>query len=281
MAARSRLLVAALLIGLVPVGAAPRAGARTNLQVLAAPGGQPDDITVDPAGRLLWGNLSRGTIERLQRGRVVTVARNLSVPEGIVALRDGGLIVAEQGPDRIDRIGPKGRRSVLYRLTPVPGQEGIDGIERDPRSGKLLLPDSPRGTLLLFNPRTGRARVLARGLGRPVDAALDGSGTILVPDEHLGTLAVIGRRGHVSFRGRFSTPDDVEVGAGGRIWVTSLGDSSLWTIAPGRPPRRVLAGLSDPQGLTLDRCGDPIVVEQGAGRIVRLLLSARSRSCPF
>jgi len=33
------------------------------------------------------------------------------------------------------------------------------------------------------------------------------------------------------------------------------------------------------QGLTLDRCGDPIVVEQNTARIVRLLLTPTSRTC--
>jgi hypothetical protein len=61
--------------------------------------------------------------------------------------------------------------------------------------------------------------------------------------------------------------------------VTTLGDNALWAIDPGAAPRRVLIGLANPQGLTLDRCGDPIVVEQNAGRIVRLLLNAKSSHC--
>jgi len=44
-------------------------------------------------------------------------------------------------------------------------------------------------------------------------------------------------------------------------------------------PKQVLLGLSNPQGLTLDRCGDPIVVEQNTGRIVRVLLTPRSSTC--
>jgi len=37
--------------------------------------------------------------------------------------------------------------------------------------------------------------------------------------------------------------------------------------------------LANPQGLTLDRCGDPIIVEQNKHRIIRLLLSAASNHC--
>jgi sugar lactone lactonase YvrE len=281
-AAIVRLILVSSLLGISRIATGPQAvHAQGRLQTLAVPGGQPDDITTDPRGRLLWGNLSRGTIERLQGGRVVTVARGLSVPEGVLAFRDGSMIVAEQGPDRIDRIGPRGRLSVLYRLTPVAGQEGVDGIGWDAHSHAVLIPDSPRGTVLRYTPKTRRTRVLTTRLGRPVDAALDHAGNLLVPDEHLGTLAVIGKRGHVTFRGRFSTPDDVAVDRSGRIWVTTLGDNALWSISPNGAQHLVASGLQNPQGMTLDRCGDPIVVEQGAGRIVRVLLTARSRTCRF
>jgi hypothetical protein len=74
----------------------------------------------------------------------------------------------------------------------------------------------------------------------------------------------------------------VAIDRAGRVWITTLGDGGLWTIAAGTSaPRRVLMGLANPQGLTLDRCGDPIVVEQNTARIVRLLLTARAARCPL
>ncbi len=258
-----------------------RARAATSLQVLAVVGGQPDDITIDAKGRLVWGDLARGTIDRLDHGRIVTVVRGLSVPEGIVALHNGSLIVAEQGADRIVRISPHGDRTVVYSLQSVSGQEGVDGIGRDPRTGELLVPDSPHGTVLGVSLNGKHSRLIAQGLGRPVDATRDRHGNVLVPDEHLGTLVFVSPKGRVSYRGSFSTPDDVAVDSRGRIWVTTLGDNALWEITPSGAVRRVLIGLANPQGLTLDRCGDPIVVEQNTARIVRLLLSPGSRSCPL
>jgi sugar lactone lactonase YvrE len=255
------------------------AHAATGLQTLAVVGGQPDDITVDNAGRLVWGDLANGTVDRLQGSRVVIIARGISVPEGIVVLPNGSIIVAEQGRDRIIRLNSRGGFTVLYALTPVAGQEGVDGIGRDPRTGDLLVPDSPRGTILRMNVRGGQARVVASNLGRPVAATVDAHGNILAPDEHLGTVVVVTPRGHVSYRGTLSTPDDVSVARSGRVWVTTLGDNSLWALDPGATPRRVALGLANPQGLTLDRCGDPIVVEQNTGRIVRLLLNAKSSHC--
>ena len=252
------------------------------MQIVAVVGGQPDDITTDARGALIWSDLARGTVERLAGGRIATLARGLSVPEGIIALPGGAIVVAEQGRDRVVRIERSGEKTVLYTLQPVPGQEGVDGIGRDPRTGDLLIPDAPRGTVLGLSPDGRRVRVIARGLGRPVDAASDARGTILVPDEHQGTLVVITPRGTIAYRGALSTPDDVAIDRAGRVWITTLGDGGLWTIAPGTTvPRRVLMGLANPQGLTLDRCGDPIVVEQNTARIVRLLFTPRAARCPL
>jgi sugar lactone lactonase YvrE len=276
MAARLLLVLGLLAAGVMSANG--QASAAPSPQTLAVVGGQPDDITTDPQGRLVWGDLARGTVDRLRGGRVVTVAAGLSVPEGVLVLPNGTLLVAEQGQDRIVRIRG-GRESVVYTLVPVPGQEGVDGIGRDGRTGDLLVPDSPRGTVLRMGPNGGNARVVARGLGRPVDAAVDAHGNTLVPDENLGTLVVISRRGRVSHLGAFATPDDVAVAPSGRIWVTSLGDGGLWSIDPGRAPQRVLSGLGNPQGLTLDRCGDPIVVEQSSARLMRLLLNVTSAKC--
>lgn len=259
--------------GGIPVHAAP------TLQTLAVVGGRPDDITVDRRGHLLWGDLANGTINRLQGKRVVTIARGLSMPEGLVELPNGSIIVAEQGQDRIIRLNRSGGITVLYTLAPVAGQEGVDGIGRDPANGDLLVPDSPRGTIVRMNAQGSQAHIVAQGLGRPVAAAVDAHGTLLAPDEHLGTIVAVTPGGRVSHRGSFSTPDDVSVARSGRVWVTTLGDNSLWTYRPGTAPRRALTGLANPQGLTLDRCGDPIVVEQSTGRIVRLLLNARSSHC--
>lgn len=277
----SKLLLIVLMVAMIQLVPQRPSTARAagSLQILATVGGQPDDITVDAKGRLVWGDLASGTIDRLESGHVVTVVRGLSVPEGLVALPNESFLVAEQGRDQIDLIGRHGAISVVSNLVPVAGQEGVDAIGYDAHTGAILVPDSPRGTVLKIGLRSRTVHVLAQGLGRPVDAKLDTHGNVLVPDEHLGTLVVITPGGRVSHRGTFSTPDDVAVDRSGRIWVTSLGDGGLWVIAPHAAPRRVLVGLASPQGLTLDRCGDPIIVEQNTARIVRLLLTSASRRC--
>lgn len=261
---------------------APVPPSAPSLQIVAAVGGQPDDITVNAKGDLIWGDLARGTLQQLSGGRITTLARGLSVPEGVVALPDGAIVVAEQGRDRVVRIDRGGTRSVLVTLRPVAGQEGVDGLGWDARSGRVLIPDSPRGTLLSVRPDGQDLRTIVQRLGRPVDAVPDTHGNILVPDEHLGTLVAVTPYGTIVHRGALSTPDDVAVDRAGRVWITTLGDGGLWTIDPGATaPRRVLGGLANPQGLTLDRCGDPIVVDQNTAHIVRLLRTAAAARCPL
>lgn len=261
---------------------APALAGAPSLQIVAAVGGQPDDATVTARGDLIWGDLARGTLRRLSGGRITTLAHGLSVPEGVVALPDGAVVIAEQGRDRVLRIDRNGKQTVLLALRPVAGQVGVDGIGWDAGAGRVLIPDSPRGIVLSVRPDGQGVRIIAQGLGRPVDAVPDSHGDILVPDEHLGTLIVITPRGTITRRGVLSTPDDVAVDRAGRVWITTLGDSGVWTIDPGATtPRRVLSGLANPQGLTLDRCGDPLVVDQNTAHIVRLLLSATSARCPL
>ncbi|HVC80514.1 MAG TPA: hypothetical protein VNL35_08460 [Chloroflexota bacterium] len=278
-----RIILAGLLAGMVLTAAPHRSTQGAGmLQILASVGGQPDDITIGALGGLLWGDLAHGTIRKLVGGRTTTVVRGLSVPEGIVVLPSGSLVVAEQGKDRVVHVARNGTSSILYPLRPVPGQDGVDGIGRDPRTGDLLIPDSPRGMVLDLSPDGRHVRVIARGLGRPVDAAVDRRGDVLVPDETLGTLVVITPGGRISREGTFLTPDDVAVDHAGRVWITTLGDGGLWTIDPGTTtPRRVVEGLADPQGLTLDRCGDPIIVDQTTAYIVRWLLTPASARCPI
>lgn len=238
---------------------------------VVAPGGQPDDLVVDARGRLIWGDLARDTVLAFDGRRVVTLVSGLSVPEGIVPLPDGTLVVAEQGRDRLVHVDARGRVSVLYQLVPVAGQEGVDGIARDPRSGDLIVPDSPHGTVLRLSPDGRRATVIARGLGRPAGAAVDAHGNVLIADENLHALFSLSPQGHLTRLATLPTPDDVVVDGAGRIWVTTLGDSGLWLIEAGRAPRRMLSGLADPQGLALDRCGNPLIVQSGNARIDRLV----------
>src|SRR5690348_7889506 len=130
-------LVAVTALLRLPLPEVPAQPAAPSVQLIAVTGGQPDDVTTDAHGNLIWGDLARGTVEQLADGRITTLARGISIPEGIVALPGGALAVAEQGYDRVLRIDRDGTRTVLVSLQPVAGQEGIDGIGWDARGGRL------------------------------------------------------------------------------------------------------------------------------------------------
>src|SRR5579885_2274765 len=95
------LTLALTLIAPTPRHPAARLAGAPYLARVVAPGGQPDDLAVDAHGRLIWGDLARGTVLAFDGRRVLTLASGLSVPEGIVPLPDGTLVVAEQGRDRL------------------------------------------------------------------------------------------------------------------------------------------------------------------------------------
>src|SRR5207245_1520650 len=109
-----------------PAGATAPAGAQVLLRNLPA----PDDLTFDTSGRLLFGDIKAGTVSALGiDGSVQQITGGLSVPEGIIELANGEILVAEQGRNRIVAIDPVSRGVRQWRaFANRTGQEGIDGI---------------------------------------------------------------------------------------------------------------------------------------------------------
>lgn len=222
-----------------------------HISLLARGFGAPDDLRW--AERSLWfGDLNIGAVAQVTNGRVRIVARHLLSPEGVI-VRGHTLIVAEQGANRVIAINLKsGVRRTLLRLVNTSGQEGVDGIGPAP-GGNVYVPNSPYGTLLVLNPRTGNARRVGTGLGRPVDAVRYGDG-IAVPDETTGAVWLL-RAGRRIRLATLATPDDVVVWHGALL-ATSLGDGRIWEV---RPHLRLLAsGFREPQGLAA--VGDSLAV---------------------
>src|SRR5213595_3002507 len=76
-------------------------------QILLSGVGRPDDLAFDPQGHLLFSDFYNGTISRLNaNGSVTVLATGLAGPEGIVALPDGTMIIAEQRTNRILALAP-------------------------------------------------------------------------------------------------------------------------------------------------------------------------------
>jgi sugar lactone lactonase YvrE len=236
----------------------------------------PDDLTFDKDGRLLFGDVKQGTVSALAPdGSVERIAGNLSIPEGLVVLEDGRILVAEQGRNRVMAIDPKTHAISLWRAFPNrTANEGVDGIGpvipvQDPAQPQdVIIPDSPNGVVMRVTPDGKTASQIAGGMTRPVGAAVDAAGRILVADEG-GVVWLL-----EPVRRRFATlptPDDVVVGKDGHVFVNTLGDNTVYELDGKGALLGVQRGLQQPQGIALDGADNLYYTETTAGRIVRVI----------
>src|SRR5690349_7020193 len=81
-----------------PLAACPATPAQAGPQVLLQNLPAPDDLAFDPEGRLLFSDITAGSVSALNPDRSVErIAAGLSAPEGMVLTADGRILVAEQG----------------------------------------------------------------------------------------------------------------------------------------------------------------------------------------
>src|SRR5579883_1160076 len=241
---------------------------------------RPDDLVFDPAGHLLFSDVYRGTISRLNaNGSVTQLISGLAGPEGLVFLPNGTLVIAEQRTNRILAYSPQtGSLSVLRVLPGVPtGQpckDGVDGIALDPLTQTLIIPDSPLGTVYRMSLDGKKLVLLAAHIPRPVGAAVDAQGNIYVADECGGALWRIAPNKTTKRIGGFGMLDDVALDAYGDVLVTDL-DPSIhalirMNLATGRRETLVSRGLIEPQGLAVNSHGDLFVSDDYADLIMEL-----------
>lgn len=265
--------------------AAPRIGgtpettpARYRARLLLVGRYRPDDLAFDPAGHLLFSDVHRGTVSRLNaNGSVTQLIGGLAGPEGLVWLPDGRLIIAEQSTNRILAFSPRrGTLSVLRVLPGVPTgrpcQDGVDGIAFDPTTRTLIVPDSPIGAVYRMSLDGTKLVLLAAHIPRPVGAAVDARGNIYVADECGGALWKIDATGRLTRLGGFGMLDDVAFDHHGNILVTDL-EPAIHALIRIRLPagsRDILAsqGFIEPQGLAVDSNDNIYVSDDFANRIV-------------
>jgi streptogramin lyase len=235
-------------------------------------GGQPDDLAVAGDGSLWISDLGSGTVIQVAGGKLVASLGHLDRPEGLVALPDGTLLVAEQGHNQVSRSSPDRSRPVLV-LPSAPPTLGLDGIGFDVASQRMLVPDSPHGTLLSADLQGGSVTTLATGLGRDVAAipAADGGTWVAAEAEAPGGLL------HVPAGGGRATPvghlaqlDDVLL-LDGLLYVTDLRGLSVHAVDPATGADRVIAaGFGEPQGLVVLPDGRLAVADSPRGVVVAL-----------
>lgn len=246
--------------------------------------GRPDDLVFDQKGRLLFSDFYSGTVSRVNAdGTVSTVLSGLDGPEGLVVLPDGTLIIAEQRNQRLLSLAPNATfPSVLRHLpgTPstAPCKDGVDGIAFDATSNTLIIPNSPIGEVYRMSLDGKTLTLLAKGITRPVGAAVDAHGTVYVADECGGALWRIVPGQSPVRTGGFGMLDDVMLDQHNNVLVTDLEPSihALIRMNLANGKREVLAsqGLIEPQGLVIDAHDDIFISDDYANIVEELIPTA-------
>ena len=197
-------------------------------------------------------------------GRVLRTIGDPHAPEGLVTLAGGDILVAEQGADRIDDLQPDGTLRPLIQLTNTTVNAGVDGLALD-SDGRLLVPDSPNGTLLVYPASGGTPQTLATRLGRPVAAARTPAGELYVAVENSPGLLRVGTGGATTGIGSHGQLDEV-IGANGLLYVGDLTRRELRAVDPATGTQRVLVtGSPELQGLTALADGRLLLSDTTAG----------------
>ena len=228
--------------------------------------GTPDDL-LRSGDTFYLSLLDAGKIVALRGpGEPTTIASGLSSPEGLAPAPNGDLYVVEQGKNRVDRVSLDGKVTPLHTFPNPAGKLGIDTI-RALDNGDLLVPNSPVGEIDEYTPATNAVRVIARGLGRPVDV-LPFDGGYAVADESRGLLQV-SATGAVTRLADISIPDDLVLAPDGTLFVTSIGSQAVYRYRAGAATV-ISTGLGDPQGLALDADGSLLVSDGGLEAVLVL-----------
>ncbi len=248
----------------------PPAQPEAGLPVLAHLAASPDDLTVDRAGHIWVTELAAHRITELSAsGKVMASMSDPGGPEGIVALPDGRFIVAEQETNSLSTFRPGDSAPTrLLALSNHTSNLGVDGIYYDSVAQRLLVPDSPNGTLLAYTVG-GATMTLAHGLGRPVTATTDPAGSTYIGMENAPGVLMVAPSGATRSLGSFRQVDEV-VYVNGLLYVADLaGTVAAVDPASGRSTTLVTPAPG-PQGLAATAAGTLLLVDETARTITTL-----------
>jgi hypothetical protein len=232
---------------------------------------QPDDVLVD-GEQVLVGELGPGRIARVGGdapvGGVDRLPVSIPAVEGIARVGDT-LFAVDQADDRVVSVRGSDVATFL-QLQPVRGLDGVDGIAS--AGSTLLIPDSPRGTVL-FVGLDGHVQRRLGGFARPTGAWPLPDGSVVVADENGGAIVRVapdgGRQTLVS---GLPLADDVVADTDGRVSAISISQGRIVQVVDGRVAD-VATNLQSPQGLGIDQAGNLLVTESSVGRLDAVVMA--------
>ncbi len=244
------------------------------------------DVRSAPNGDLYIADYGNHRIRKVGRDGIITtvagggtgtdggpaLGARLSFPHGIGFMRDGGLLIAEEGGQRIRRVAPDGTISTLAG-TGVGGYSGDGGPATQARINTphyvLQAPDAS----IYFVEKT--SHVVRR----------------IMPDGTITTVAGTGLAGFSgdggqAARARLNQPDGLALGPDGSVYVADQGNNRVRRIAPsglittvagngtlgfaGDGGQATLARLSRPQGLEVSPDGSIYIADGNNNRVRRV-----------
>jgi streptogramin lyase len=236
--------------------------ARTDLSLT------PDDLWVDANGEVWVTVTSQGHIlDFAASGALRQNFPEPNGPEGIIVTA-AGTVVADQLASRVDRMGADGRLTPFLKLPNPHKRLAVDGLGFDVQRQRLLIPNSPEGTLVATPLTMASPHLLATALGRPVAAAIGPDGSIYVAAESkVGLMRVPPNGGPAKRVGTLSNLDEV-ISDGGLLYTTGAGDKTVRVVDPTTGVDRVLAtGGHQLQGLAALPDGRLLLIDSNAHTI--------------
>jgi sugar lactone lactonase YvrE len=239
----------------------------SSLPVFARTATIPDDLTVGANGDVWVTSTDQGHILDLAAdGSLRQDLPDANGPEGII-VTPSRTVVAEQRASRLVRLAADGSVTPFLKLPDRSARLPVDGLGFDAQHRRLLIPNSPEGTLLTTPLNVASPRVLATGLGRPVAATVAKGSIFVAAESKVGLVRVPPHGGAAKRVGTLSNLDEV-VAVGGLLYTAGAGDGTIRAVDPTTGVDRVLAtGGHQLQGLAALPDGRLLVIDSATRTI--------------
>ncbi|MCV7156605.1 SMP-30/gluconolactonase/LRE family protein [Mycolicibacterium brisbanense] len=232
----------------------------------------PNAMEIGPDGMLYFPVMGANEIWRVDPsgGQPQVVAADLGVPDAVKFDAHGFIVSTQVASGQVLRIDPRtGAQSLLAQLSP--GLDNLTFVD-----GRLFVSNFTGEITEVTS--TGTSTLLPGGLNWPLGLTLDTNGDLCVAD---GTFFYrVGADGELQTEGMLFTPGypgflrGVTTCGAGEFIVTTAAD----TVARYRPRTGesdvIVAGVDQPYGVALAPDATPVVVEQGAGRLLAVRTGA-------